>query len=49
MNDKKQLYKIEWMQDYIDWEKFVECIIERNLESSDMAEAKEVIANIMEM
>ena len=46
MNDKNFSYSISWKQEYQNWHSFVDNMTESLLESSDMAEAKEVIARV---
>ncbi len=48
MNDKDFFtqYNINWKQEYLNWYNFVDTMSEAMLESSDMLEAKEVIARI---
>jgi mannitol/fructose-specific phosphotransferase system IIA component (Ntr-type) len=48
MNDKEFFlqYNINWKQEYQNWYSFVDKMTEALLESSDMTEAKEVIARI---
>jgi hypothetical protein len=48
MNDKEFFtqYRINWKQEYHNWYSFVDTITEAMLESSDMAEANELIERI---
>lgn len=39
-------YKLRWTQDYIEWQAFVEEIIEMKVEASGCVDAKAVIAYI---
>ena len=48
MNDKdNELYRIVWTQQYLTWYNEVDTMAEAMVESSDMAEAREVLARIM--
>ncbi len=49
MNNAKKLYIVEWSQDYAEWEEWLERIIEANVESSGMKDAKAVLKQVMEM
>lgn len=47
MNKENNIsYNIEYSQDYIEWEAFIEEIVEMKVEYSDYADAKAVIAYI---
>jgi mannitol/fructose-specific phosphotransferase system IIA component (Ntr-type) len=48
MNDKDFFtqYNISWKQEYRNWYSFIDTMTEALLESSDMTEAKEVIARV---
>lgn len=48
MNDKEffVLYNINWKQEYLNWYNFVDTVAEAMIESSDMKEAKDLIAKI---
>jgi len=48
MNEKDLYinYTINWQQDYLNWGEFVDTMTECMLQSSDMKEAKEVIAKV---
>jgi hypothetical protein len=46
MNKNNQLYKIVWTQPYISWAKY-ETAQEQEVETQDLAQAREVLARIM--
>lgn len=39
-------YKIKWSQDYVEWQAFIEEIVEMKVEASGCVDAKAVIAYI---
>jgi hypothetical protein len=40
-------YRIVWTQEYLNWYNYVDTMAEAMVESSDMKEAREVLARIM--
>jgi len=40
-------YRITWTQPYLEWYNYVDTVAEAMVESSDMKEAREVLARIM--
>lgn len=44
--DNNLSYTVKWSQDYVDWQAFIEEIIEMKVEASGCVDAKAVIAYI---